>query len=51
MRHNGRMKKEPLDPRLEAYLALCQRMFERLHREGELPWKQEDFGDEDAEED
>jgi hypothetical protein len=37
------MNKEPLDPRLEAYLALCQRMYERLQREGKAPWKQEDI--------
>ncbi|WP_417519709.1 hypothetical protein [Minwuia sp.] len=43
------MNKDPIDPRLEAYLALCQRMFERLHRDGKLPWKQEDFDEEDTE--
>jgi hypothetical protein len=36
------MNKEPLDPRLEAYLALCQRMYERMRREGSWPWNGEE---------
>ena len=40
------MNKEPIDPRLEAYLALCQRIVERLHREGTWPWPDE-IGDQE----
>ena len=39
--------KEPLDPRLEQYLALCQRMFERLQREGHWPWPEEEKPDDE----
>ena len=28
------------DPRLERYLELCQRIYERMERDGTWPWKQ-----------
>jgi hypothetical protein len=28
-----------MEPRLEQYLLLCQRMYERMEREGTWPWK------------
>lgn len=31
---------KPLDPRLERYLELCHRIYERMEREGTWPWKQ-----------
>ena len=27
------------DPRLERYLELCQRIYERMERDGTWPWK------------
>ena len=32
-------KNIPMDPRLEQYLLLCQRMYERMERDGTWPWK------------
>ena len=32
-------KNYPIDPRLEQYLLLCQRMYERKERDGTWPWK------------
>ena len=29
----------PPDPRLEAYLELCQRLYERMLRDGTWPWR------------
>lgn len=29
-----------IDPRLERYLELCQRIYERMERDGTWPWKQ-----------
>ena len=29
----------PIDPKLERYLELCQRIYERLERDGTWPWK------------
>lgn len=29
-----------LDPRLERYLELCQRIYERMERDGTWPWKE-----------
>lgn len=29
----------PIDPRLERYLELCQRIYERMEHEGSWPWK------------
>ena len=28
-----------IDPRLERYLELCQRIYERMERDGTWPWK------------
>jgi hypothetical protein len=28
------------DPRLERFLELCQRIYERMERDGTWPWKQ-----------
>ena len=28
-----------IDPRLERYLELCQRIYERMERDGSWPWK------------
>lgn len=36
-----------IDPRLERYLELCQRMYERMEREGTWPWI-EDIPDSDS---
>jgi hypothetical protein len=32
-----------IDPRLERYLELCQRIYERMEREGSWPWAEEDI--------
>lgn len=31
-----------IDPRLERYLELCQRIYERMERDGTWPWKHSD---------
>ena len=39
-------KKHELSPELERYLALCERLFERMVETGEWPWRDSpDFGD------
>jgi hypothetical protein len=35
------LKNVPRDPRLERYLDLCQRIYERMERDGTWPWKQQ----------
>ena len=30
-----------IDPQLERYLELCQRMYERMERDGTWPWKKD----------
>lgn len=39
-------QKHELSPELERYLALCERLFERMVETGEWPWRDSpDFGD------
>lgn len=30
------------DPKLEAYLAVCKDMYDRMRREGSWPWREEE---------
>jgi hypothetical protein len=38
----------PIDPRLERYLELCQRIYERMERDGTWPWKSDDIPHDDS---
>ena len=33
-------QQEPLDPDIERYLALCERLYERMVRTGTWPWEE-----------
>lgn len=35
-------------PQLEAYLALCKRIYERMEREGTWPWAADSLNSEDV---